>query len=264
MKIIAITRPKEHLEESAELAKSYGYKVIAASMIELRERGDPEFDVFVQHVLGSEADYVIFTSTNGVRFTLKKAFKVLKKANCTKKFIDALNECKIIAIGPSTQRELEKHGIDVDGMPRTHSSSGIVSMLAPYVKEKKVEVVRSTQGSQLLVKGLRKNGAFVHEVQVYEIISPRDERSRQLIEVALKGEIDVYTFTSTMTVKNFLTIAEELGVRHNIIEKMNERTIAAIGEATATALKKNGVHVDVIPKRFTFKNMLDEIKKVGS
>lgn len=255
MRVIAITRPKEHLEESAELAKSYGYEVIAAPMIEIRERDDPEFDVFVQHVLVGEADYVIFTSTNGVRFTLKKA-------NCTEKFIDALNECKIIAIGPSTQRELEKHGIGVDTIPRTHSSSGLVSTLAPYVKEKKVEAVQSTQGGQLLVRGLRKNGAFVHEVQVYEIVSPTDERPRQLIGVALKGEIDVYTFTSTMTVKNFLTIAEELGVRHDIIEKMNEKTIAAIGEPTATALRKNGVHVDVLPKRFTFKDMLDEIEKV--
>ncbi|MDI6859098.1 MAG: uroporphyrinogen-III synthase [Methanocellales archaeon] len=254
MKVIAITRPKEHLDESAELAKSYGYEVIAAPMIELRERDDLGFGVFVQRVLNREVDYVIFTSANGVLFTLRKVD--------SKKFVDALNACNIIAVGPNTQRELEKHGIHVDIIPATYSSDGIVSALAPFINEKKVEVVRSTHGSQLLVRGLRKNGAFVHEVQVYEIVSPTDERPRQLIGAALKDEIDVYTFTSAMTVKNFLMIAEELGVKHDIIEKMNEKTVAAIGDTTAAALRENDIHVDALPKRFTFKDMLDELEKV--
>jgi len=120
-----------YLPESIKLAESYGYDVIAAPMIELREKDDPEFDVFVQRVLNHEVDYVIFTSANGVAFALKRAGN--------KKFVDALNTCNIVAIGPNTQRELEKHSIHVDLMPATYSSDGIVSALTPLISEKKAE-----------------------------------------------------------------------------------------------------------------------------
>jgi len=128
MKTIAIMRPQRYLPESIKLAESYGYDVVAAPMIELREKDDLEFDVFVQRVLNHEVDYVIFTSAHGVAFAWKRADN--------KKFVDALNTCNIVAIGPNTQRELEKHGIRVDVMPATYSSDGIVGALAPFVSEK--------------------------------------------------------------------------------------------------------------------------------
>lgn len=252
MKVIALTRPKEHLDESVELAKSYGYEVIAAPMIELRERDDPGFGVFVQRVLNRGVDYVIFTSANGVLFTLKKVD--------SKKFVDALNACNIIAVGPNTQRELEKHGIHVDIIPATYSSDGIVSTLAPFINEKKVEVVRSTHGSPALTEGLEKHGAHMHEVQVYEIIRPTGEAQQGIVKAALEGKIDIFAFTSAVTVVNFLKTAEDLSRRDEVIEVMNGKTVAAIGTPTADALARNNIHVDVLPKKFTFKDLLDELE----
>jgi len=252
MKTIAIMRPQRYLPESIKLAESYGYNVIAAPMIELREKDDPEFDVFVQCVLNHEVDYVIFTSANGVMFALKKVGD--------DKFVDALNTCNIVAIGPNTQRELEKHGIRVDMMPATYSSDGIVGALAPSVSEKKVEVVRSSHGSPALIEGLEKHGAHVHEVQVYEIVRPMGEAQEEIIRAALDDKIDVFVFTSAMTVANFLQTAEDLSIKDEVIEAMNRKTVAAIGTPTAEALASNDIHVDVLPKRFTFEDLLDALE----
>jgi len=252
MKTIAIMRPQRYLPESIKLAESYGYDVIAAPMIELREKDDPEFDVFVQHVLNHEVDYVIFTSANGVAFALKRADN--------KKFVDALNTCNIVAIGPNTQRELEKHSIHVDLMPATYSSDGIVSALAPLISEKKVEVVRSSHGSPALIEGLEKHGAHVHEVQVYEIVRPMGEAQEEIIRAALDDKIDVFVFTSAMTVANFLHTAEDLSRKDEVVYAMNRKTVAAIGTPTAEALQRNGIHVDVLPKRFTFEDLLDALE----
>lgn len=252
MKTIAIMRPPQYLQDSIKLAESYGYDVIAAPMIELREKDDPKFDVFVQRVLNHEVDYVIFTSANGVMFALKKVGDA--------KFTDALNTCNIVAIGPNTQRELEKHGIRVNMMPATYSSDGIVSALAPSVSEKKVEVVRSSHGSPALIEGLEKHGAHVHEVQVYEIVRPTGEAQEEIIRAALDDKIDVFVFTSAMTVVNFLQTAEDLSRKDEVIDAMNRKTVAAIGTPTAEALANNDIHVDVLPKRFTFEDLLDALE----
>ncbi|MDI6888592.1 MAG: uroporphyrinogen-III synthase [Methanocellales archaeon] len=252
MKTIAIMRPQQYLPDSIKLAKSYGYDVIAAPMIEIRERNDPEFDVFVQRVLNRSIDYVIFTSANGVIFTLEKVG--------SKKFVDALNACNIIAIGPNTQRELEKHAIHVDIIPATYSSDGIVSALASFINEKEVEVVRSSHGDPALIEGLEKHGAHVHEAQVYEIIRPTGKAQKGIIQAALDGKIDTFIFTSAMTVANFLKTAEDLGKKDEVIRAVNRKTIAAIGTPTADALASNNIHVDILPKKFTFKDLLDELE----
>lgn len=258
MKTIAIMRPEQHLKKSIELAKSHEYKVIAAPMVEIKERDAPEFYVFAHRVLGGEVDYVIFTSVNGVRFTLKKVGRLSSICDITE-FIDALNACKTVAVGPSTQRGMEKHGIRVDVVPGAYSSEGIISALAPYIRGKKVEIVRSSHGAPLLVDGLKKHGAIIHEVKVYDIVRPVGKCQRKLIEAALNDEIDVYAFTSAMSVKNFLKTAEDLGKKGELVEGMKHRTVAAIGNPTAEALRENGICVDVLPERFTFKCMLDAL-----
>ncbi len=267
MKTIAIMRPEQHLKRSIELAKSHGYKVIAAPMVEIKERSAPEFDVFAHRILNGEVDYVIFTSVNGVRLALKKAGRYMLKSQrdynsrrCSicdiSKFVDALNACNTVAVGPSTQREMEKHGIRVDVVPEAYSSEGIVSVLAPHIRGKKVEIVRSSHGAPLLIDGLKKHGAIIHEVKVYEIVRPIGGCQRKLIEAALNGDIDIYAFTSAMSVKNFLRTGEDLDKKGELIEGMKHRTVVAIGNPTAGTLRENGIRVDVLPERFTFKDMM--------
>jgi len=52
-----------------------------------------------------------------------------------------------------------------------------------------------------------------------------------------------------------------MGVKDELIRIMNEKTVAAIGKPTADTLSGFGVEVKVMPKHYTFEELLKECKK---
>ncbi len=252
-KVIAIMRPSGYIAESVRLAASMGFSTIAAPMIDVMDKNDHEFKGFFDRVMGGESDYVIFTSANGVEFTLLKL-------KYPEEFIERLNETNVVAIGPRTKDALLKNGIRVSIMPESYSSSGIVEAMRK-IEGASIEIARSSHGAPELVRGLLEKGAVVHETQVYQIISPRDERHEALMKRALAGNVDIFAFTSTMMVRNFMARANEMGVKDEIIRIMNNKMVAAIGKPTRDTLIGCGVNVDVMPERYTFEDMLRECKK---
>ncbi|MDO8727472.1 MAG: uroporphyrinogen-III synthase [Candidatus Methanoperedens sp.] len=257
MKVIAIMRPANYLAESIKLANSMGFKAITAPMIDVIDKTDTEFKVFFERIMTGVVDYVIFTSANGVEFTLLKL-------NSTDEFVDQLNQTHVVAIGPKTKEALLKNGIIVSLMPDSFSSVGLVEMLSGIdggIEGSVIEIARSSHGAPELVKGLLEKGAKVHETQVYEIIRPRDERHEKLMKEALAGNIDIFAFTSSMMVRNFMAIAEDMGIKDEIICIMNEKTVAAIGKPTSETLSGFGVRVGIMPERYTFEELVRECKE---
>jgi uroporphyrinogen-III synthase len=253
MKVIAIMRPASYLAESVKLANSMGFDAITAPMIDVVDKTDANFKGFVERVMDGEVDYVIFTSANGVEFTLLKL-------NEPELFIEQLNKCRVVAIGPKTKNALLKMGIKVSIVPESYSSQGLVEGISE-ITGAVIEIARSSHGAPDLVEGLKKKGAIVHETQVYHLINPRDERHAALVNRALAGEVDIFAFTSSMMVRNFMALADEMGVKDELIRIMNEKTVAAIGKPTADILSEFGVRVKVMPKQYTFEELLLECKK---
>lgn len=253
MKVIAIMRPASYLAESVKLANSMGFDAITAPMIDVVDKTDSNFKGFVEHIMEGEVDYVIFTSANGVEFTLLKL-------NEPEEFIEQLNKTHVVAIGPRTKNALLKNGIHVSFVPDSYSSEGLVEKLKG-IKGAVIEIARSSHGAPELVEGLKKKGAIVHETQVYQIISPRDERHAALMKRALAGEVDIFAFTSSMMVRNFMALADEIRAKDEIIRVLNEKTVAAIGKPTADTLSEFGVKVKVMPERYTFEELLLECRK---
>lgn len=250
MKVIAIMRPAGYLAGSSKLAASLGFSTINAPMIDVVDKKDANFDGFVQRVLEGESDYVIFTSANGVEFTLLKLTD-------PEYFIEQLNKTHVVAIGPKTRDALLKKGIHVSLMPASYSSEGLVEELSG-IEGAVVEIARSSHGAPELIKGLLEKKAIVHETQVYQIITPHDERHKKLMEKALAGEVDIFAFTSTMVVRNFIEIADNMGVKDDMIRMLNKKQVAAIGKPTADTLVSFGVKVGIMPGRYTFEELLKE------
>ena len=113
MKVIAIMRPAGYLAGSSRLAASMGFSTINAPMIDVVDKKDANFDGFVQRVLEGESDYVIFTSANGVEFTLLKLTD-------PEYFIEQLNKTHVVAIGPKTRDALLKK-VSVSALCRLHT-----------------------------------------------------------------------------------------------------------------------------------------------
>lgn len=247
-------RPANYLVRSVELAKSMGFKTITAPMIDVVDKIDANFQGFEDRIMANISDYVIFTSANGVEFTLLKL-------DVPDEFIEQINKTKVVAIGPKTEQALKEKGIRVSIVPGSYSSEGLVDHLTG-IEGAIIDIARSNYGAPELVDGLKKKGAEVHETQVYDLIGPRDERHQKLVEESLAGKVDIFAFTSSMMVRNLMELSGEMGVKDELIRIMNEKTVAAIGKPTADTLAGFGIDVDVVPDRYTFEDLLLECKKM--
>ncbi|WNY25083.1 uroporphyrinogen-III synthase [Methanolapillus millepedarum] len=254
--VLAIMRPETYRESSVAAAKSVGFKPLFVPVVTLCGMKDEVFDGFVSRVLSNKSDYVIFTSANGIEYTLKNVGKESEK-----KFIDALKKTNIVAIGPTTKKKLESVGLSSSLVPGEYSSKGLVKELGDSVCGKTIDIPRSFYGSDVLTDGLRGAGADVYETHVYTLNAPDGEEQDELVEAALAGEVDAFAFTSSMMVRNFIDLGEQAGEKEKLIDRVNDAWVGAIGFPTAETLEEYGIVVDVVPEEFTFEALVSAIKK---
>jgi uroporphyrinogen III methyltransferase/synthase len=237
---IAILRPASQQEESARLAESFGFWPIQAPAIALLEKPLPE-DLLARI---EKAEYVAFTSANGVKIALKKHA-----------ILTALRRKAIVAIGPKTEQALAKYGLKSQ-VPEEYSSLGLEKLLKGKCRH--ILFLRSAQGSQYLSEDLRATGIFVDDIALYEVALSGDSRLDDLIRRA--ASVDIFAFTSTSTVQNLIERAKMLGMERELREALSNSTVAAIGKPTAKELERQNIHMDVMPEKFTFDAMLQALK----
>jgi uroporphyrinogen-III synthase len=262
MTTIALMRPRPSLEDSEAKAREMGFDVISAPMLELRPIRCPEFERFVSVHTMKVWDYVVFTSANGVSYAFDCADGKVELANLKKR----LSQSQVVAIGPKTREALKRHGVRVRHVPESYSSSGMIEMFSKlHPHGKSVAIIRSNLGSKEILHGLTKMGARVFDLKIYEMAMPRDRSdAEKLVRRAADGDVDVFCFTSSMTVKNFFAVADSLSLREKILSQMERSKVAAIGKPTATTIESEGAVADIVPKQETFEAMLAEIKKKAS
>lgn len=257
-KVIAITRPERQAPELAKLVSKLGGKPYVVPTVEIKPpRNRRSITRLINKILDEQIDFVIFMSINGVAGLIESSENLELKAN----FLEKLDRATIVAVGPKTRKEFEKHGVKVDIVPLRYSSEGIAESLKKLnIKGKTVAIPRSSKSSKYLTQELEKLGANVLEVPIYECTLPTD-RSKVLafINDLLKGKIDVLTFTSSFTARNLFTIASEYAMIDEFRESLAKPIIAAIGSTTQRALEELGVKVDVVPKDYTIEAMMDAV-----
>lgn len=261
---VAIMRPSRYIEESVRLAESLGFKTIVAPMIGVEINQSCDIDAVTKRIQQGDSDYVIFTSANGIDFA-----RELAGDGFTKLLLDS--EVAVCTIGENTKKALEAYGIRVDHVPSEYTSNGLVKMFQDIANgqdwqggqtDTVIEIIRSSHGAPVLVSGLLEMGAKVNDTAVYNIVRPDDDSQRELIKETAVGNIDIFLFTSTMMVRNFLWFADEMGMTDSIVKLISSRKIVcAIGEPTANTLLSFNLNVDIIPTNCVFEQMLNAVKR---
>lgn len=259
--MIGITRPKEHLEDSAKIVRSYGFEPFFAPMISLHPVKTIDFQYFIDRLYSDMVDYIVFTSANGVKYTLELA------KNEELDFIKRLKRTNIVAIGPKTARALREIGVSNIIISHEFSSEGIIDLLKDSVQGKDLELLRSSKGNLRLNKELKDRGAIVNDINIYTADLPKGadrERAEELVGLILKRRIDAVTFTSRMIADNFFSIAEDMGVKKDIIDlfRYNKVIVAVIGRETAKSLERLNIREYIMPERFTFDDMIRKIRDI--
>jgi uroporphyrinogen-III synthase len=99
-----------------------------------------------------------------------------------------------------------------------------------------------------LLDGLRKRGAEVTAVRVYQWDLPEDtaplrEAARRIAE----GQADVAVFTTSIQLTHLFRIAAEAGLEEAVHNNLRRMVIASIGPTTSEALEEFGIQPDIVP-----------------
>lgn len=231
--IVAIFRPKNHLKKSVEILEGLGFEVMAKPLLIPVSTGQSPL---------TEADFIIFTSSTGVDFALGSLDK------------RKLEDVKVCAIGPKTAGALKDEGVTVELIPEEFSSTGLVKTLSPLVSGRKVEIARSTEGSELMIRGLNDTGAFVHETQLYRLDLPKtkDGELEKILRYA-----DTFLFTSSLMVRHLLELVDS---KERCIEVLDENIVGAIGGPTEETLLEYDISVDLMPHEASFSALANKVR----
>ena len=109
----------------------------------------------------------------------------------------------------------------------------------------------------MLPTELRKCGALVTDITCYRtfLADHADASGEDIYKTLHKQGIDIVTFTSASTVKNFVKI---LG-KPSALDFLNRTCVASIGPVTAKAAAELGIRTTISPIKYTIPSLVDAI-----
>ncbi|HZP02908.1 MAG TPA: uroporphyrinogen-III synthase [Terriglobia bacterium] len=242
-KRIVITRTREQASALREQLLALGADVIEIPTIEIREPSSWEpLDNAIRRL--EEFDFILLTSTNGVRSFLARL------EHCGRRAQD-LASFSIGAIGPATARELTQAGVRVDFVPREYRAEGLLEVLGDRDLEGKAFLIpRARVARDIVPRVLRERGARVEVVEAYQTVVP--DLPRGEIERQLTPAPDVITFTSSSTASNFAKLVGKERLPH----LLHGVAVASIGPITSETVRKLGLEVSIQASEFTIPGLV--------
>jgi uroporphyrinogen-III synthase len=263
-KTIAVTRPCGQAKEEGKIIEEKGGKPYYIPVIEIKASSDlASIRKFIDELAQRKVDYVIFMSVNGVRYLLSAA-EDLEQLD---KIRDGLEKTTTIAVGPRTAQELKSNQIHVSMVPEKYTSEGIIQSLQQLpISGKSIRIPRTTGANPALTDKLKKMGASVQEVYVYESALPDNEDIAEKFFSDLTAlKIHAIVFGSSSCVKNLFQMLSGQVTAEKLRDLLNQKvTVVAIGPVTAETLAKMGVKVDVMPETHLFEEALGALARYWS
>lgn len=246
-KRILITRAKEQASVLSEMLRALGAKPIELPTITITPLEDySPLDRAIQLIVTSQYDWVIFTSVNGVQFFFERFAALGYDARL-------LSRVKIAAIGPATAKAIEQNGLKIDYMPTRYLAEEIAIGIGD-VRGQRILLPRADIARKQLAKALRAKGALVDEVPVY-CTRPAGSKATELKDLICNDQIDLITFTSASTVRNFAQLLDGL----DLTQALKKVKVACIGPVTAEAAKELGIEVQIVAEEHTIAGLVKAI-----
>ena len=211
-------------------------------------------------------DWAVFTSANGVQIFFER---LIKSGHSVK----SIGNVRIAAIGPATALTLAKYGAKVDLVPTTYIAEAVAAALIEDVRKlgeslegKRVLLARAAEARNVLIQELQSVGVEVDVVATYRTIGidKAGERGQRILRQLEDDELDVITFTSSSTVRNFMQwlIDYDAKFTETFIGRVAESArpkIACIGPITSQTARECGLEVHIEAQVYTVAGLLDAI-----
>ena len=237
---VVVTRAREQASGLAAQLADLGAEVIQFPTIDIKPLEDySSVDAAVRN-LGAY-DWLIFTSANGVKCFWERLEAQGLDAR-------ALYGLQVAAI-PATAQAVRSHGIAPDFVPEAYIAESVAEgLIGLGMDGKKVLLPRAREAREVLPEELRKAGAQVDVLPVYETV-PAAARRDEVLQRLEAGTLDAVTFGSSSTVDNFFAQIPADTIRNQPEGKRVK--FASIGPVTTKTLAKYGFACDIQPEDFT-------------
>ncbi len=236
-KKILVTRAQKQATDLCDALTAEGALPIPFATIEISPLEDfTQLDKAFTALAAGKYAWVIFTSVNGVTACQERLTQ-------TGAGMQILSTTRVAAIGPSTAGTLQSLGVNVDFIPGEYVAERILDGLGD-VAGKNILLPRAELARAALAEALTQAGANVDEVPVYHTIQPPPDSAGLQ---ALRQGVDVITFTSSSTARNFVALAgNEIG----------PALIACIGPITAQTAQDLGLPVHIVAGEYTIPGLV--------
>jgi len=246
---IVVTRAREQASDLVRQLAELGAECLQYPTIKVIPAPDTTpLDDAIQRL--SAYDWIVFTSVNGVKYFFGRLFELGLD-------VRALNHLRTAAIGPVTSQKLRSFGLNSDILPENYRAEAVVDAFRDEdLHGKKVLLPRAAEARPVLPVELRKMGAEVDEVTTYLTQKVTDNADSLKEQLSLK-RIDMITFTSSSTVKNFKALLPSDGFE----ELLDGISIASIGPITTDTAAQLGFDVQITADTYTIPGLCDAIVK---
>ncbi len=246
-KNIVITRARAQASDLVERLEKLGARCIETPTIRI---GPPPDDAPLKKAVEQikTYDWLVFTSVNGVAYFFDTLFSLGYD-------VRALGPLNFACIGPATKDKLAEFGIVSDILPETYRAESVVAAFSDInIQNSAVLLPRAREARTVLPDALKEMGARVTEVTAYET-TLADEGKATLIPMLENREIDMITFTSSSTVKNFVTLLP----KEKRSSLMARTRVACIGPITENTARELGIESDIVAEAYTIDGLVEAI-----
>lgn len=179
-------------------------------------------------------DWVVFTSTNGVRYFLEEFFAVFDD-------IRSLGLVRFAAVGEATAAAIRGHHLRVECQPAVATGEALADALVATgsLDSAKILVVTGNLNRDTLVKRLEDARAIVDRLPVYATAKTDLSTDPAAAEFRAQGA-DAVLFASSSAVQSFVDQAAAL----QLAKAARRPLTGSIGPQTTETMKKVGIPVD--------------------
>ncbi|NUU59609.1 uroporphyrinogen-III C-methyltransferase [Paenibacillus agri] len=252
-KRILVTRSRSQASELVDRIEELGGEPYEFPVIEtIMPEGDEKKAIIAEALSALEAyDWVFFTSVNGVEFF----FRHLEELGAD---IRRLYRARIAAVGPATARALAQRGLVSEALPERFQAEGLVEKFGAELQPgQKVLLPRGDLARDWLPDKLKELGLQVTEADTYETVVTGEDDD-ELLKLLEEGRIHAVTFTSSSTVRNFLTILKRMGVQDPLPLLANVK-VACIGPLTQKTAIEAGLTPGLLAEESTLEALVQEL-----
>ncbi len=194
-----------------------------------------------------EFDWLVFSSSNGVRFLLER---LLERGADLRR----LAGVRIAAMGPGTTEELARYHLRADMQPKQYRAEELAAMLRPDANGRRFLLARASRGREVLSEELLAAGGQIEQIVVYTSTDVAEPEA-DIAAAMAAGRIDWVTVTSSAIARSLVRMFGE---------QLRKTKLASISPITSATLRSLGHEPAAEATEYTMSGVVEAVRTVVS